>query len=147
MSRNESRPMVPHRYTVRSKSREQRTPGIVLISTCASTPCIVLLVCMLIGVPIRHEQIVALLGECQRDFVFAITSESLIDQVIRRRPYVAAPVKLVRENGIIARNGGNYVCAPKLLEIQEMLLDHPLGLIGRGNAGKHRVEVCRREAV
>ena len=101
---------------------------------------------MLIGVPISHEQIVALLGKCQRDIVFAITIQSFIDQVIGRPPYVAPPVKLVWKNGIIARNGGNYVRTPKLLRIQEMLLDHPLGLIGRGNAGQHRVEVCRREA-
>jgi len=56
----------------------------VNVSSCAASPGIVLLVGSLMGLPVLHEQVIALLGKLQRYLVFAVTIDCLIDEVVCR---------------------------------------------------------------
>src|SRR5215468_4824262 len=113
----------------------------MLISTSTSTPCVILFVSVLVRAPVIHEKIVAFLGKLQRHLVFPVTVQALINEIIRRSPYIASPIKLVGKGGIIARDGGNYILPPKLLWIKQMFRYHSLRLSRSRNSSQHWIEV------
>src|SRR4029077_17620615 len=103
----------------------------MLVPAPTSTPCVILFVSGLVGVPVIHEKIVALFRKLQRHLVFAVTVQPLINQIVSRSPDIASPIKLVLKGAIIARDGGNNILAPKLLWVEEMLFYHSLRLFRR----------------
>src|SRR5215471_18495529 len=118
----------------------------MLIATSTSTPCVILFVSVLVRTPVIHEKIVAFLSKLQCHLVFPVTVQSLINQIIRRSPYVASPIELVLKGGIIARDGGNHILPPKLLWINQMFRHHSLRLSRSRNSSHHWIEVGWRQA-
>src|SRR6266481_6146713 len=107
------------------------------VAAAVSSPGMILLVVVLFRFPVIHKQVVVLLGIFQGHLIELVAIDGLIKHVICRTPNVAAPVELVGETGVVASNRGSYISSPKLLGVQQVLLDHSLGLLRCGNSGEH----------
>src|ERR1700730_5693073 len=115
---------------------QEGAPRVVNVSSCASSPGIVLLVGSLMGLPVLHEQVIALLGKLQCYLVFAVPIDCLIDEVVCRPPDVASPVILILKCRVAPRNRWNDVLPPELLGTEKMLTHHTFCLFGGRDTGE-----------
>ena len=78
----------------------------------------------------------------------SISAQSLKNHVIGRRPGGTPPIAFVVRAlivvGLCFRIAGHRIRQPELIRVEQMFVDHALGTLRFGYAGKKRHEVCGR---
>src|SRR5207249_5586518 len=102
---------------VKSRQAKQSAPRVMRVAAAVPASGMILFVIVLVRNPVIHKQGVIFPGVLQRHFIEFVAIDGLVEHVIRRTPNVAAPIELVGEPGVVARNRGSDIRSPELLGV------------------------------